>query len=174
MCNSLKIRRAGPEDAPILTAWESKAHVKAATSDDPSIEDDWDWFAELMPRDDGTEFYLAIVCNHPIGYMCSIDPARERTGYWGPIGPNFRALDIIIGEEEYLGQCYGTQMMHWMIERCFNDPKVGAILIDPLASNKRAHRFYEKLGFAFQYRQQFDATSDCYVMKLVRSDWRSP
>lgn len=171
MTRSLTIRRAIPKDAGLLSVWDEKPHVRAATSDDPSIKEDWDWVAELAPRDDGTEFFIALLDDHPIGYLCCIDPARERTGYWGPIGPDLRALDIIIAEEAFLGQGYGTEMMVWMINRCFSDPAVKAILIDPLASNFRAHRFYKRLGFTFQYRHQFDATSDCHVMKLTRANW---
>jgi hypothetical protein len=33
------------------------------------------------------------------------------------------------------------------IARCFANPAVAAVLIDSLASNERAHRFYQRLGF---------------------------
>ena len=45
-----------------------------------------------------------------------------------------------------------------------------SFLIDPLASNERAHRFYERLGFAFVERRQFGA-DDCFVYCLERSRW---
>ena len=35
---------------------------------------------------------------------------------------------------------YGTQMMERAIERCFADPSVHAILLDPLAANTRVYR----------------------------------
>jgi aminoglycoside 6'-N-acetyltransferase len=38
-------------------------------------------------------------------------------------------------------------MMELALERCFADERVNAVLIDPMASNTRARRFYEKLGF---------------------------
>jgi aminoglycoside 6'-N-acetyltransferase len=38
-------------------------------------------------------------------------------------------------------------MMELAFESCYADPAVTAILVDPLASNRRAHRFYERLGF---------------------------
>jgi ribosomal protein S18 acetylase RimI-like enzyme len=58
-----------------------------------------------------------------------------------------RAIDIWIGEAADLGRGYGTRMMRHALERCFADPAVKAVLIDPLASNTRARRFYERLGF---------------------------
>jgi hypothetical protein len=46
---------------------------------------------------------------------------------------------------------------------------VTAILIDPLASNVRAHRFYERLGFRFVERRRF-GDDDCVVYVLDRVD----
>jgi RimJ/RimL family protein N-acetyltransferase len=71
----------------------------------------------------------------PIGFVQIIDPAREESHYWGDCEPNLRAIDIWIGEADCLNKGYGTQMMRLAIERCFADPSVTAILIDPLASN---------------------------------------
>jgi aminoglycoside 6'-N-acetyltransferase len=44
---------------------------------------------------------------------------------------------------------------------------VKAILVDPLASNTRAHRFYERLGFVAVGRRTF-GTDDCMVYRLER------
>jgi aminoglycoside 6'-N-acetyltransferase len=43
-----------------------------------------------------------------------------------------------------LNRGYGTTMMRMAIERCFADPSVTAIINDPLASNSRAQRSYER------------------------------
>ncbi len=58
-------------------------------------------------------------------------------------------------------------MMRLALERCFADPQVSAVLIDPLASNTRAHRFYERLGFRFVERRRFGA-DECFVYRLDR------
>jgi aminoglycoside 6'-N-acetyltransferase len=42
-----------------------------------------------------------------------------------------------------------------------------AIVIDPLASNVRAIRFYERLGFKPVERRRF-GEDDCLVMRLER------
>jgi aminoglycoside 6'-N-acetyltransferase len=49
---------------------------------------------------------------------------------------------------------------------------VTAVVIDPLASNVRAHRFYERLGFKPISRRTF-GDDDCLVHELTRSDWDS-
>ena len=61
-------------------------------------------------------------------------------------------------------------MMQLAIARCFADPTVTAILIDPLASNTRAHRFYERFGFKFIEPRRF-GSDECLVYRLNREDW---
>jgi aminoglycoside 6'-N-acetyltransferase len=163
----MKLRRATPADLSRLRYWDSKAHVIAATgSDEP-----YDWASEL-PRDvPWREFLIAEIADVPIGILQIIDPADEESHYWGEIERNLRAIDIWIGEETDLGRGHGTQMMTLALDQCFVDPAVKAVLIDPLASNIRAHRFYERLGFVVVERRTF-GSDDCLVYRLTREDWR--
>ena len=103
--------------------------------------------------------------------MQIIDPAREATHYWGAVARNLRAIDIWIGEPTYLGRGLGTRMMRWAVARCFAETQVTAVLVDPLARNTRAHRFYRRLGFRFSERRRFDDVSDCCVFRLDRASW---
>jgi aminoglycoside 6'-N-acetyltransferase len=61
-------------------------------------------------------------------------------------------------------------MMRLALDRCFADARVTAVVIDPLASNVRAHRFYARLGFKPIGRRTFGA-DDCLVHELTRRDW---
>ena len=85
--------------------------------------------------------------------------------------PNLRAIDIWIGEAAYLGRGFGTRMMRWAIDFCFAEPAVEAILIDPLASNTRAIRFYQRLGFRPVGERRF-GDDLCLVHRLERADWQ--
>ena len=80
---------------------------------------------------------------------------------------NLRAIDIWIGLETDLNKGYGTEMMRLAIDRCFSNPNVEAILIDPLKSNTKAHRFYERLGFCFQEERNFEG-HQCFIYQLDR------
>lgn len=120
---------------------------------DPS--DDWHWEEELGRGDDWREQLVAELDGRPIGFVQIMDPARDPTRYWGEVAPDLRAIDIWIGEETDLGRGHGTRMIQLALARCFADPSVTAVLIDPLASNVRAIRFYERLGFRFVERRQF-------------------
>jgi aminoglycoside 6'-N-acetyltransferase len=158
------LRPAAPADAPLLRRWDEAPHVVAS---DPN--DDWGWESELARSPDWREQLIAEVDGRPIGFVQIIDPAREESRYWGEIGDDLRAIDLWIGDAADLGRGYGTRIMQLALERCFADPAVRAVLIDPLASNTAAHRFYERLGFRFVERRRFGA-DDCFVYRLDRPE----
>jgi aminoglycoside 6'-N-acetyltransferase len=62
-------------------------------------------------------------------------------------------------------------MMRWALAGCFADAEVTAVLVDPLARNILAHRFYQRLGFEFSERRRCDEDSDCFVFRLDRASW---
>lgn len=161
----VRLRDATPGDLELLRRWEEQPHVVAA-----GASDDWNWESELLRSPDWREQLIAEVDGRPVGFMQIIDPAREETSYWGEIANGFHAIDIWIGDESDLGRGIGTTMMRIALDRCFSAPGVSAVLVDPLASNTRAHRFYERLGFRFVERRTFD-TDECFVYQIERADY---
>lgn len=160
----ITLRDATLADAKILREWDEKPHLLEAG------DDDWQWETELPKNPPWRQMLIAELDDKPIGFLQIIDPALEETHYWGDIEPNLRALDIWIGEEDYLGQGYGTQMMTQALERCFEDFQVKAALVDPLVTNTRAHKFYEKMRFKKVDHRWFDE-DECFVYRLERKDW---
>ena len=165
---SVRLRPARSADAALLRYWGSKPHVIAARGEDSVI----DWDDELARQSDLSQYVIAELDGRPIGLMQIIDAAREETHYWGDVEQGLAAIDIWIGEEADLGRGYGTQMMQLALQRCFDDPAFKAVVLDPLASNTRAHRFYERLGFQPIERRMFD-DDDCLVFRLERRNWRT-
>lgn len=161
----ITLRTATIDDLPLLLHWDEQPHV---IDSDP--DDDWNWEEELLHEPAWREQLVAEADGRPIGFVQIIDPELEESHYWGAPEPNQRAIDIWIGEAEDLGRGYGSVMMQLAIERCFADEAVTAILIDPLASNVRAHRFYERCGFRFVEFRIF-GESECFVYRLTRQDW---
>ena len=157
------LRPATLADAALLQRWDRAPHVIAAKGND-----DWQWETELAIERDWREQFIAEVAGHPIGFLQIMDPEREGQ-YWGCIDSGHRAIDIWIGERDYLNRGYGTQMMELAIERAFADPTVHTILIDPLEANRSAHRFYERLGFEYVVNRCF-GDDRCCVYKLSRPD----
>lgn len=173
MMETVRLRPAAPADAPLLHAWDRETHVIRAVTDDPEAEvafDGADWAQELSDSSPVSFFLIGEEDGRPVGAMQVIDPAREPTHYWGDIEPNLRALDIWLGPADALGRGVGTAMMRQAIDACFQDSEVRAIVIDPLASNADAHRFYRRLGFRPVERRMF-GPDDCLVHRLERAQW---
>jgi aminoglycoside 6'-N-acetyltransferase len=158
------LRPATIADLALLQHWDEQPHV---VESDPN--DDWEWETELLRNPDWREQLVAELDGRPIGFVQIIDPAHEETHYWGDVPENLRAIDIWIGEMGDTGKGYGSEMMRLALWRCFADPAVEAVLIDPLASNVAAQRFYERLGFRFVERRQF-GEDDTFVYRLDRAD----
>ena len=171
--SAVRLRPATVEDADLLARWDREPHVIACSTDDPDADIAFggiEWREEIEAASAVSFHRIAEVEGRPIGVMQVIDPHREPTHYWGEIEPNLRALDIWIGPPDALGHGHGTRMMTLAINDCFADPKVTAIVIDPLASNTDAHRFYQRLGFEPEGRRLFDE-DDCLVHRLTRAKW---
>lgn len=164
---NIKLRPATIADLPILQYWDTQPHVI-----DSDLDSNYDWETELLYEPSWRQQLMAELDERPIGFIQIIDPALEETHYWGDVPHGLRAIDIWIGEATDLGKGYGTIMMQHAINQCFDTPSVSAILIDPLATNVRAHRFYEKLGFRFIERKRLgEDESDCYIFKLTKEDY---
>ncbi len=161
---AISLRPATIQDLDVLRHWDEQPHNIDA---DPN--DDWNWEVELQREPPWREQLIAELDGRPIGFLQIIDPLEEETHYWGAVEPNLRAIDIWMGEANDIGKGYGTVMMQQAIARCFQNPAVKAILIDPLVSNTKAIRFYERLGFQQIERRMF-GEDDCYVYRLNRKD----
>ncbi|MGF1644412.1 MAG: GNAT family N-acetyltransferase [Thiotrichales bacterium] len=161
----IRLRNATRADLSLLQHWDRQAHVLEA-----GVEG-WDWKTELSENPAWREQLIAELDGRAIGFIQIIDPAEEETHYWGDVPANLRAIDIWIGEADCLGRGHGTCMIQLTLQRCFADPKVTAVLIDPLASNTRAHRFYERFGFRRVEHRSF-GEDDCVVYQLTRADYR--
>jgi len=162
----VNFRAATASDLELLQHWDRQEHVIAS---DPEDED---WEYELSRNPTWRALLIAEVEGTPIGCVQIIDPYEEDTHYWGEVDQNKRAIDIWIGEKDYLNKGFGTQMMQQAIAICFSEPLVSEILIDPLSTNHAAIRFYKRLGFDFVEERTFNQDL-CEVYSLKREKWEA-
>lgn len=158
----ITLRQASIADLELVEHWDQQQHVM-----DSDPDDDWNWETELRREPSWREQLIAELNNEPIGFIQIIDPFLEETQYWGEVAENKRAIDIWIGEEKNLNKGYGSTMMLLAIERCFQSEAVSGVLVDPIKSNTKAHKFYERLGFEFVEEREFDEIA-CFVYELKR------
>lgn len=146
----------------------------SATTDDAEATvafGDHDWRDEVGMQTDVFQYFIAEVHGRPVGVVGICDPHLEPTHYWGEIEPGLRAIDIWIGSPDDRGRGLGRAMMELAHHRCFADPAVAAIVIDPLVSNTRAIAFYRRLGYVDVGPRQF-GEDNCLVMRLDRHQWQ--
>ncbi len=170
MTAAITLRLARPDDAVFLERWDLDPDVIAshgAEMQDDTIWRDEDWRAEIAAAHVWRRILIAEKEGRPVGVIVDIDPALEVSHYWGDCGGNFRAFDIWVGEAADRGRDIGAAMMRLAAAQAFADPRVNAILIDPLLSNTRAHRFYERAGFRAVEERTFGSDA-CLVMRLDR------
>jgi len=168
--SNVELRAARPSDLSLLCGWDRKPHIISARGADGEPDDSY-WQTALSRQVRWRDLLIAEIAGRPIGLVQIIDPAQEETHYWGEIEQNLRAVDVWIGEEKNIGRGYGSQMMRLAFTRCFADPSVSSIVVDPLVRNIQAHRFYEHLGFRRVDRRMF-GSDDCFVYQLDRDDWQ--
>ncbi|WP_213270701.1 GNAT family N-acetyltransferase [Hyphomonas sp.] len=167
----IRLRPATRADLQRLLHWDEQPHVQGTGGEDDWNE--WDWENQLGRDVPWREFLIAELEGRPIGFVQTIDCREEESHYWGTDCPEHSwAIDIWIGEADCLGKGYGTQMMHLAFARCFAHPLCQHILIDPLADNIAAHRFYQSLGFKLLGPRSF-GPDQCLVYQLTRADWRN-
>lgn len=164
--NDILLRPAGLADAPLLRIWEAAPHLAGQLGDD-----DWQWETALAAPHASRQPFIAELAGRAIGFVEILVPALDPERYWGEAPAGLRAIDIWIGEPDAVGRGHGSAMMRQALARCFASPDVTAVVVDPLADNARAHRFYARLGFRPQERRRF-GDDDTLVMRLERSDWQ--
>jgi aminoglycoside 6'-N-acetyltransferase len=160
----ITLRPATHADIPLLEQWDDEPVVAAS---DPN--DDWDWPQTLAAE--GLDNFVAELDGRPIGFIQITDLVRDASRYWGPPQAGFMAIDIWIGEPDARGQGHGRAMMQLAIQRCFADPAIHTILVDPISDNTDAIAFYRRLGFSFLEHRRF-GDDTCAVHQLTRTQWQ--
>jgi aminoglycoside 6'-N-acetyltransferase len=148
---ALRLRPARLADGATLEAWDALPGVE----DWSGADDAFPWARELRRNPPWRRILIAEVHGRAVGCVVIIDPAREESHYWGRCPAGLRAIDIWIGAPADRGRGYGARMMRLALDRCARDG-ARAVLIDPLARNRAAIRFYRRMGFRPLGLRRFD------------------
>lgn len=93
--------------------------------------------------------FLICIDDNEVGYIqyySAHDFPREQGYEIEGLSDSLAALDIFIGEEEYLGKGLGPRIIKKFLSE-YVDPHYDACFVDPDTANIRAIRVYEKAGF---------------------------
>jgi diamine N-acetyltransferase len=170
----IRLRADERADLPQFVEWLNDPEVLEGISNDlPQGQADEDiWFENMLklPREE-----------HP----CAIE-ARTEDGGWKLIGNcgffdfNWRSrlaeVGIFIGDKSYWNQGYGTEVMRLLLKVGFEKFNLNRIYLRVYATNLRAIRCYEKVGFISEGRQREAGFKngqhvDFIMMSVLRSEY---
>ncbi|MEM1282442.1 MAG: bifunctional GNAT family N-acetyltransferase/class I SAM-dependent methyltransferase [Chlamydiota bacterium] len=94
-----------------------------------------------------TKYWLACDRDKPFAFLITslVKKPEDELSKWSVAEGTTITLDMLIGEEEYLGKKLSDNLIKEFLSSQF--PEVEEVLIDPEASNSRAVHVYEKVGF---------------------------
>ena len=79
-------------------------------------------------------------------------------------------LGIMIGNKEYWGKGYGTDIVKTLLRHLFDDLKLERVYLHTLAWNYRAQSSFSKAGFS-EIRSVRRGGQDFLLMQVNRNDW---
>ena len=163
----MQLREVTLNDLDTIQWWHDQSHLV-----DRGPGHDYDWVEQLRNKVDWRQQYIAEYGGKAIAFVQIYDPYEEDEGIWDIVTPKLRVINVWIGEAGNLNKGLGTLIMQLAIKRAFEDPNVYALLVDPLISNKKAQRFYARLGFKFLESRNVNGER-CYVFRMRRDQYES-
>ena len=159
-------------DAPVLARWSEDTEYLRAVDSDYARPLSPEEFAHRLSPDQADpnrlEFHIRTLADDRLIGFVALHSVE-----W-----NNRAalLAIGIGEPEFLGQGYGTDALQLILRFAFHELNLYRVSLDVIASNTRAIRTYEKLGFQREGRmraavQRDGHRTDRIFMGLLRDEW---
>ena len=169
----VRLRAIERNDLPLFIRWFNDPEVIAGLSLylPLSFDDEEAWYEGMRNSPQET---------HPL--MIDAHQGDE----WAPIGDislmsfDWRArsaeIGIAIGEKAYWDQGCGTEAMRLMAQHGFETLNLNRIFLRVYATNSRAIRSYEKVGFVHEGRMRqamykHGQYIDILLMSVLRSEW---
>ena len=138
--NTIVFKKEISENVPLFAKWFAQPHVQQwwpVLGEHEVMEK----FLERI-RSKNTFGYLVMLNDMPLGYIqyYYVDRSNPKTGSWLPELPKQTVgIDQFIGELEYIGKGYGTQMIKEFIAYLITiEPQLTTIIVDPDPENNGA------------------------------------
>jgi diamine N-acetyltransferase len=170
----IRLRADERADLPRFVEWLNDPDVREGISSHlpQSQAEEEQWYETMLktPHDE-----------HPL----AID-VRTEDGGWQLIGNcgffdlkwrnRSAEVGIFIGDKSRWNQGYGTETMRMLLKHGFETLNLNRIYLNVFASNPRAIRCYEKVGFVHEGRQrqaeyQHGQYIDMLLMSVLRSEY---
>ena len=173
IAETVRLRAIERQDLPLFVAWLNDPEVRQnlLVNIPLSQAQEDGWFERTLTRP-LEEQPLGIEVRTPEGWRlvgnCSFFDLDWRN--------RCCEIGIFIGDKEFWGRGYGTQVMRLMLNYGFNTLNLNRIYLRVYESNPRGIRCYEKAGFRHEGRLrqaifQDGRYIDLLMMGIIRSEW---
>jgi len=170
---TVRLRAIERQDLPLFVAWLNDPEVRQnlLVNIPLSQAQEDGWFDRMLARP-LEEQPLGIEVRTPEGWRlvgnCSFFDLDWRN--------RCCEIGIFIGDKEYWGRGYGTQVMQLMLKYGFNTLNLNRVYLRVYESNPRGIKCYEKAGFRHEGRLrqaifQDGRYIDLLMMSVIRSEW---
>ena len=168
--NHITLRLMTEQDLPMLHDWLNRPHIVewwGGEAERPTLNDVLEHYLPRVLAKESVTPYIAMLGEEPIGYAQSYVALGSGDGWWEEeTDPGVRGIDQSLANPTQLNKGLGTKLVRALVDRLFSDPSVTKIQTDPVPSNLRAVRCYEKAGFV---QEKVITTPDGPAVYMVQS-----
>jgi RimJ/RimL family protein N-acetyltransferase len=159
-------------DAPVLARWsEDAGYLRTVDSDYARPLSSEEFALRLSPDQadpNRLEFHLRTLADDRLIGFVALHSVEWNNGA--------ALLAIGIGEPEYRSKGYGTDALQLILRFAFHELNLFRVGLDVIATNSRAIRVYEKLGFRCEGRMRGavlrdGCRTDRIFMGILRDEW---
>lgn len=159
----------GKTDRNLIYRWLEKPYIREWFYGD-GLANTLKGIDEFFAGSSDADYWLAYDGNKPFAFLITslVKKPEDELSKWCIAKGATITLDMLIGEEDYLGK----KLSHGVIKEFLlcEFPEVEEVLIDPEASNARAIHVYEKVGF--KIIEEFIPSHSPHPHYLMRLDMK--
>lgn len=148
MQNIISFKSFSTSDIKQIYDWTQQPHVKKWWQD----PEDWLEFKQKFEDKLQSPYracFIIYIENKAVGYIQTYQ--ANKFPEWTNQPDGTYGMDLFIGDPEFIGKGYGTQIVAKFVEELFKLPEIKRIIINPDVNNIAAVRAYEKAGFKKLY-----------------------
>lgn len=171
----VRLAAAQADDAKLQARWHNESEFLRLLDDDPALPRSVAHITrqETERREhhgnDRFEFMIRTLADNTLIGFGGIGARWNHRDAW---------LGIGIGDPAYRSRGYGTDAMRLLVGYGFRELDLHRITLSVLATNPRAIRCYEKVGFVCEVVNRADVYRDgqridVYTMGLLRREWEA-
>lgn len=134
----------------LIHYWFNKPHVQAFYSlRSWSLKEVTEKLTPYLKNEKCVQSFVIYNKEHPIGYIQSYPIEKhpwQEQDLSDDIIKSAAGIDLFIGEEEYLGKGFGSEIINCFLDKLIW-PNYHYCLVDPNIQNKSSIRLFQKCGF---------------------------